>query len=131
MAVMPLGREGGQAQFIHRETPLPDNGSLQPLLAQLSSRLADAWDLASLARSAGTSERTLNRRFVDQTGLTPLQWLRAVRVRAAQALLETTTLSVEHIADLTGFGTATALRRHFIAQTGNSPQRYRIAFGSR
>lgn len=128
MAVLPLGREGGQAQFIRREAAPPDAGSLQPLLAQITAKLGQAWDLATLARAAHTSERTLNRRFLEQTGLAPLQWLRAARVRAAQELLETTALSVERIADLTGFGSATGLRRHFLAQTGTGPQRYRAAF---
>ncbi len=36
------------------------------------------------------SIRTLSRRFREQTGTTPLQWLLRARVRRAQRLLETT-----------------------------------------
>ncbi|WP_416383106.1 helix-turn-helix domain-containing protein [Nocardia cyriacigeorgica] len=42
-----------------------------------------------MAKPAGTSTRTLIRRFRDQTGTTPLQWLQRVRIRHAQHLLET------------------------------------------
>ena len=44
------------------------------------------------------SIRSLTRRFREQTGTTPLQWLIRARVRRAQLLLETTAHSVERIA---------------------------------
>ena len=59
------------------------------------------------------STRTLNRRFVEQTGTTPLQWLLSQRVLAAQRLLESSDLPVDRVADAVGFGPATlrALKR--------------------
>ena len=40
-------------------------------------------------------------------------------------MLETTTLSVERIAGLSGIGTANNLRHHFLKQVGVSPSDYR------
>ena len=77
------------------------------------------------------STRTLNRRFFEQTGATPLQWLLAARVRRAQQLLETTNLSVEQVAARTGFGSAATLRDRFAKITGTSPLNYRSTFGLR
>ena len=131
MAVMPLGREGGQAQFIQRPLPKAASSSLQPLLSQVTPRLDQAWDLARLARTSGLSQRTLHRRFLEQVGTSPLQWLRSARVQRVRELLETSDLSVEKIVDLSGFGSSVALRRHFSQDTGTSPLRYREAFGRR
>lgn len=84
--------------------------------------------LADVARQAGVSGRTLDRRFRDQTGTTPLQWPLRQRVQHAQELLETTELSVEAIARHCGFGTSVAVRQHFAKQTPVSPLAYRRAF---
>ena len=74
------------------------------------------------------STRTLNRRFREQTGTTPLQWLHRARIRQAQYLLETTAHSVDRIAAQVGFGSPTAFRDRFKRVVGTSPHAYRAAF---
>lgn len=74
------------------------------------------------------SRRTCFRRLHDATGSTPLQWLLAQRVAHAQALLETTTLSVEQVAERCGLGTGANLRRHFTAHVGVPPTDHRRAY---
>lgn len=130
LSVMPLEREGGQAQFIvHDYPPTPRGGSLEPLLAWLQDNLATDLTLADIAAHAGTSTRTLIRRFREQTGTTPLQWLHRARIRQAQHLLESTHHTVERIGAQVGFGSATAFRDRFKKTTGVSPHSYRRAFG--
>jgi transcriptional regulator GlxA family with amidase domain len=120
LSVMPLEREGGQAQFIaYDHTPTPQGSALESLLE---------WLRANLAAQAGTSTRTLIRRFREQTGTTPLQWLHRARIRQAQHLLETTGHSVERIGSQVGFGSPTAFRDRFKRTTGVSPQAYRRTF---
>ncbi|GJG86784.1 AraC family transcriptional regulator [Gemmatimonadetes bacterium T265] len=128
LTVMPLAREGGQAQFIARQDPASDV-ALEPLLAWLAAHLDRRLSLPQIARRAGMSPRTLARQFRAQTGTTPLQWLLTARVRRAQALLETTALSVEQVAARAGFESAAALRHRFARVTGTSPVAYRRAFG--
>lgn len=129
-AVMPLEREGGQAQFIVTPPVAPQGAELEPLLRWMESNAARELTLEDLARQAGMSTRTLNRRFRDQTGTTPLQWLHRARIRQAQHLLETTRDPVELIASRVGFGSATAFRDRFKRIAGTSPQSYRSAFQS-
>ena len=131
LSVMPLEREGGQAQFIvHDHTPAPQGSTLEPLLTWLQDNLAHDLTLPEIAAKAGLSTRTLIRRFRDQTGTTPLQWLHRARIRRAQHLLETTEHSVERIAAQVGFGSATAFRDRFKRTTGISPNAYRRTFSS-
>ncbi|MFF5177835.1 GlxA family transcriptional regulator [Micromonospora sp. NPDC000316] len=130
LSVMPLERAGGQAQFIVHEPPIPDGITLEPLLAWLRDNARHELTLADIAKHAGMSTRTLNRRFRDQIGTTPLQWLLRVRVHQAQRLLETTAHPVDHIATRVGFGSTTAFRDRFKLVTGTSPQAYRRSFRS-
>jgi transcriptional regulator GlxA family with amidase domain len=74
------------------------------------------------------STRTLNRRFREQTGTTPSQWLHRARIRNAQYLLETTTQPVDRIATTVGFGSPTAFRDRFRKVVGTSPHACRTAF---
>ncbi|MGH3377505.1 MAG: GlxA family transcriptional regulator [Actinoallomurus sp.] len=129
LSVMPLEREGGQAQFIvHDHTTTPQGSALEPLLTWLQDNLASDLTLTEIATQAGTSTRTLIRHFREQTGTTPLQWLHRARIRRAQHLLETTRHSVERIGAQVGFGSPTAFRDRFKRTTGVSPHAYRRSF---
>ncbi|MDQ3664849.1 MAG: helix-turn-helix domain-containing protein [Actinomycetota bacterium] len=66
-----------------------------------------------------------------EVGSTLLQWLLSVRVRRAQELLEISGDSIERVASRSGFGSASALRRHFQHAVGVSPTEYRRALGYR
>lgn len=127
-AVMAPARSGGQAQFIAHEAPAPDGATLAPLLEWIERNAHRELTLDAIAAQAHLSTRTLNRRFREQTGTTPLQWLHRQRLRRAQHLLETTTQPVEQIASTVGFGSATTFRDRFRALVGTSPQSYRRAF---
>lgn len=129
LSVMPLEREGGQAQFIAPAQPAVPRGSVfEPLLVWLEEASARDLTLAEIAARAGMSTRTLNRRFREQTGTTPLQWLHRARIRRAQHLLETTTHPVDRIGGQVGFGSPTAFRDRFKRVVGTSPHDYRRSF---
>lgn len=131
LSVMPLEREGGQAQFIvHDQPPTPRGSALEPVLTWMEENCAKELTLEDVAAYAGMSTRTLNRRFREQTGTTPLQWLLRVRVRRAQHLLEATGHAVDRIAGEVGFGSPTAFRERFKRVVGTSPNAYRASFRS-
>ncbi|MFI5912109.1 GlxA family transcriptional regulator [Dactylosporangium sp. NPDC051541] len=131
LSVVPLEREGGQAQFIvHEQPPVPRGATMEPLLRWLEESVAEDLTTRKIAAHAGMSIRTLNRRFREQTGTTPLQWLHRARVRRAQYLLESTAVTVDRIGGQVGFGSPTAFRDCFKRVVGTSPQAYRQAFRS-
>lgn len=127
-AVMPLEREGGQAQFIVHRAPTADGGSLEPLLCWLEQNLQAELSLGAVARRAAMSTRSLSRHFREQVGTTPAQWVLGARVRRAQQLLEKTSRPVERVAGDVGFGSTAAFREHFRRVVGTSPRAYRAAF---
>jgi AraC family transcriptional activator FtrA len=127
--VAPPHREGGQAQFAEPSASEP-GGSLEPTRRWARGRLAEPLDVAAMSRHARVSSRTFARRFREETGTTPLQWLLAQRVLEARRLLEESDLPVETVAWRCGFGTAASLRDHFRRATATTPTAYRRAFAA-
>ncbi|MCG5433345.1 DJ-1/PfpI family protein [Mycobacterium sp. MYCO198283] len=126
--VLPPYRQGGQTQFampLQSPTPQP---SLAEVLNWVGERLDEPIRLADMATQLRVSTRTLARRFTEQLGVSPGQWLLAQRVARAQILLETTDLPVDVIARRVGLVSATNLRRRFHAATQTTPAAYRRSF---
>jgi len=131
-AVMPLEREGGQAQFIVHEVPGADEAdSLSELLDWVRENLDAELGVEALAGRAAMSPRSFARKFHEQTGTTPAKWVARLRVVEAQSLLETTSLSVERIGLAAGFTSAAAFRERFRSLVGVSPAEYRRSFSPR
>lgn len=128
LAVAPLHRDGGQAQYIVRPNAPTAEAGLDTVLAWIETHAHREITLAMLADQARLSERTLNRRFHEQTGQTPMQWVTAVRVRRAQELLQTTDLGIDHIAHLIGFASPAHFRTQFKRLSGVAPHAYRTTF---
>lgn len=128
MVVPPL-REGGQAQYVRSAVPDCHADTLSPVLAWMTENLAAEVTVELLARRAHVSTRTFARRFREETGSTPHQWLTHQRILLAEQLLEETHLPVEEVARRSGFGNAAGLRHHFSRFRGTSPVSYRRTFG--
>ena len=121
-------REGGQAQFIDKPVGEEAHPWLSHLLDWTQARLQEQITVERLASVAHVSKRTLSRRFAETTGTSPLDWVTGLRVRRARDLLETTTLSMEEIAEECGFRSAAVLRHHFRMRVKLSPNMYRSRF---
>ncbi|MER7845731.1 helix-turn-helix domain-containing protein [Kitasatospora sp. NPDC096077] len=127
--VLPPHREGSQLQYAAAPVPARADESLAPLLDWAERHLGERLTLEGLAARAGLSARTLARRFAEQLGTSPGQWLLARRIDAARALLERTDLPVEAVAARVGLASAVNLRRRFHAALGTTPGAYRRTFG--
>jgi transcriptional regulator GlxA family with amidase domain len=75
----------------------------------IDTRYAAPLRLSELARSVGVSERTLTRRFVRATGLTPLRYQQTLRLERAEHLIASGT-TVEGAARAVGFSDSRTLR---------------------
>ncbi len=126
--VLPPHRDGGQVQFIdHRIADQGDDG-IAELLDWLRQHLKESHTVASMARQARLSPRTLARRFQERVGMSPHAWLVRERVRLAEQALETSSVGMDRLALDCGFGSAQLLRLHFRRIVGTTPTAYRRAF---
>jgi transcriptional regulator GlxA family with amidase domain len=126
--VVPPHRDGGQAQYIERPVPECSNETLAPLVDWMAENAHLEVTVDELAARVHMSPRTFARRFKAETGTTPHAWMTRLRVQHAERMLEKTDEPIEKVAQLSGFGSATLLRHHFVRQRSTTPQAYRRAF---
>ncbi|MET9845754.1 GlxA family transcriptional regulator [Streptomyces ossamyceticus] len=128
--VVPPHRDGGQAQYIQRPVPQPQSAGTTAARAWALARLHEPIQLRDMARQESLSVRTFTRRFREEVGVSPGQWLTRQRVERARHLLESTDLSIDQIAHDAGFGTAQSMRQHLQGALGVTPTAYRRTFRS-
>ncbi len=127
--VMHAHRQGGQSQYIEQPVPKPREAHrLSPLLDTIRNNLDRPYSIGSLAAAAGMGSRTFQRRFIAMTGLPVMQWINQQRLARACTLLETSTASLNEIAEMVGLINADNLRYRFRKELDISPGDYRKRF---
>jgi AraC-like DNA-binding protein len=99
------------------------------MVAQVKSfvqhHMCDPLQLDDLAEVVGLSKYHFSREFKRASGMTPMAFLRQVRVEAARSLLLSTSWTLRAIADQVGFRDEFHLSRVFRRVTGMPPSRLR------
>lgn len=126
--VVPPHRDGGQAQYIERPLPEAQSATTTTARGWALGRLHEPIQLRDMAERQSMSVRTFTRRFREEVGVSPGQWLTQQRVERARHLLESTDLSVDQVARDAGFRTAQSMRQHLQAVLGVAPTVYRRTF---
>jgi transcriptional regulator GlxA family with amidase domain len=86
--------------------------------------------VAAMARVSGLPERSFKRRFVQATGMSPLEYVHALRLEETKHMLETTELPIEAVANEVGYEDASFFGRLFRRKVGLTPAQYRRRFRS-
>jgi transcriptional regulator GlxA family with amidase domain len=121
----------GQARYFTGFAPPQTHGDRAVLRAQEWVHMRDGrgGSLAALATVAGLERRTLLRRFASATGMTPIEYCRAVRIARARELLEGGDTSQKQIAQSLGYKDVASFARVFRNAVGSTPGAYRKRFG--
>jgi transcriptional regulator GlxA family with amidase domain len=127
--VVFLKRPGGQSQFSAYLTSEATRPELKDLQAWIILHLTSDLRVEALAERMCMSTRNFARFFLTETGMTPAKFVEMARIDAARQYLGSTSLSIEIVADKSGFGDPERMRRAFIRQLGVNPQSYRERFG--
>jgi transcriptional regulator GlxA family with amidase domain len=86
--------------------------------------------VAVMTELSGLPERSFVRRFSKATGMTPLDYVHALRLEEAKQMVETGDLPVEAIANEVGYEDTSFFGRLFRRKVGLTPAQYRLRFGS-
>lgn len=77
-----------------------------------------------LSKHVGMSRGSLYHKLLELTGLTPIEYIRSVKLERAAALLEKSDYNVAQIAYMTGFGTPSYFSRLFKSSYNMLPSEY-------
>lgn len=111
--LMPTLEEGRTPKFI------------QEVAKYCLENIGESITVDDMARVAGYSKYHFNRVFKEFQGITPMAYLRQLRMNHAFGLLQTTRLNIKEIADQCGFEDASYFCKVFRSQYKISPGRFR------
>ncbi|WGS54709.1 GlxA family transcriptional regulator [Paraburkholderia sp. D15] len=124
-------RQGGQSQFSpYLTAPADETSPVARVQAHVMERIRESFTVKQLADVAGMSARNFARVFVQETQVTPHEFVERARVDAARKLLESSGAALKAIAYDCGFGTADRMRIVFTKRIGVTPMQYRERFRS-
>ena len=89
----------------------------------LEENYAERLDVASIARSSGMSESTLHHTFKEVTSLSPIQYLKKVRLHQARLMMVNSGLRVGEAGFRVGYESASQFSREFKRLFGVPPSR--------
>lgn len=134
-AVSPAASEAVANHFLisaprHGDTLQP--GSQMSRLRNVPETLVDAVKLMvdhleeplfiqDIAKICEVSSRKLERHFRDHLGISPLRFYRSLKLERAFELVSQTNLTIQEVALASGFGSTTALHKHFKQEFSLSP----------
>jgi AraC-like DNA-binding protein len=101
---------------------------LLPVVRHIEEHFAEPISMVTMAKLAGLSSTHFNRRFRQLLRMTPMEYLRAIRIQVAQRLLTTTSKGVVEIAEEVGYTDQSHLTKRFREATGITPSAYRRKF---
>lgn len=125
------GHTAGATQDFAGFAPLRAHGDTAVRKAQEFVHLRDGQgvSLASMAAAARLERRTLLRRFVSATGMSPIEYCRAVRIARAREVLEAGNMPLKKIAETLGYVDVSSFARAFRRAYGVPPGAYRRLHG--
>jgi transcriptional regulator GlxA family with amidase domain len=130
MMVVFLRRPAGQSQFSATlAAQTSENHFLGDLIAWLPENLTGDLSIGKLARRAAMSPRNFARLFRQEIGKTPGRHIEDLRLEAARRQMESTSRSLDEVADACGFASSEVVRRVFRRRLGVTPGQYRASFG--
>lgn len=95
------------------------------VLEMMNLNLHRELSIGRMAASVNLSYSRLAHLFKSETGMTPLNYLKRLRIEKARELLETTFLTNQQIIIRVGLGDESHFTRDFKKAYGLSPRRYR------
>lgn len=91
----------------------------------IHQHLAEKISVQDIAEDVGYSESYFSKLFIETIGMTPYKFLMHCRLERAQQLLQTTAMSIQDIAAMTGFNTVANFSHAFKKDIGCTPQQFR------
>lgn len=119
-------RPGGQSQFSQLIEMTPGDSRFEGLLQYIRTHLREPLTVEKLAAQCAMSPRHFARAFRAEMGVTPAKAVERLRAEVARAALESgSAVSVQVVAQESGFGNPERLRRSLVRLFGCPPSTWK------
>ena len=115
----------GIMERLSTDTLAVDDPQLKKVVAFIQAHAFEQITMADILRAVPMARRSLERRFQQVFGRSPLDEIRRIRIDKARRLLAETDLPMQHIAEACGYATYNYLTHIFKQGTGITPRDYR------
>jgi transcriptional regulator GlxA family with amidase domain len=123
------GHSEGQSPYSVMTRPMESaDGPISDCQAWIADNYATSKPVERMVERSGLNTRTFSRRFRAVTGLSPIEFVQAIRVEEAKQMLETDALSIEEVGASVGYEDPASFRRVFKRNVRQSPAAYRKKF---
>jgi AraC family transcriptional regulator, arabinose operon regulatory protein len=98
---------------------------IELVISKIESETSRSWDTPTLARMVSLSPSRFRHLFKQETGTSPAQYIKELRLGKAQTMLRTTFLSVKQIVKQVGLRSNSHFVHDFRKLYGTTPTAYR------
>jgi AraC family transcriptional regulator of arabinose operon len=98
---------------------------IELIISKTKANTAAPWDIPTLAALVNLSPSRFRHLFKQETGTTPAQYLKDIRLTRAEKMLRTTFLNIKQILKQVGIASNTHFVRDFRRKFGTTPTAYR------
>lgn len=104
---------------------------VQDALRYIDEHYTGQIDIVELSRFVGVSQQYLSKLFRTETGLSPVKYINALRIKKAKELISGTRLNISEVAFQVGFDNLYYFSRVFKQYEGISPSTYKLWLNSK
>ncbi|MBQ8431489.1 MAG: helix-turn-helix transcriptional regulator [Clostridia bacterium] len=112
---------------LENEIPQHHDQRIAEAIRRIQHHLHEKIDLADVGAKSGLSYVQFLRRFKAATGISPSDYVAALRMQKAKEMLSNTPRTIKEIADVCGFSNEYYFSNFFKKQTGLSPSAFRAS----
>ena len=98
---------------------------IEIIISKMKKDTAASWDTSTLAVLVNLSPSRFRHLFKQETGITPPQYLKDIRLTKAEKMLRTTFFSIKQILKQVGIASNAHFVRDFRRKYGTTPTAYR------
>lgn len=111
-------------------SPESTTSDIQQVIDRIRTHPEHPLAVKEMADQVGVSREHFTRLFIEQTGISPAKFRTQLQLERAAELLKKTRRSINEVAQLSGFNSASRFCHSFKAQFKTSPQAFRTKQGS-
>lgn len=104
--------------------------AIAPALGYINTHYKEDFPIETLAALCGMSQSHFRKTFKALLGVGPLEYLNRTRVQRACSLMRVSEDSILSISEQVGFQSLSSFNRHFLAEMGTTPSKWRRAEGN-